>query len=71
MVGIGSVYTLASDDGSVSALDDVVAYYDRGGNANPFLDSEVRPLGLTNVEKEALVAFLRTLSGHVTQEPSN
>jgi len=58
-------------DGSVSALDDVVAYYDRGGNANPFLDSEVRPLGLTNVEKEALVAFLRTFSGHVTQESSN
>jgi cytochrome c peroxidase len=58
-------------DGSVSALDDVVAYYNRGGNANPFLDSEVRPLGLTSVEKGALVAFLRTLSGHVTQEPSN
>jgi len=58
-------------DGSISALDDVVAYYERGGNANPFLDSEVRPLGLTGVEKEALVAFLRTLSGHVTQEPSH
>ena len=58
-------------DGSVSGLDEVIAYYDRGGNANPFLDSEVRPLGLTGVEKEALVAFLRTLSGRITQEPSH
>jgi cytochrome c peroxidase len=58
-------------NGSFVALDEVIAYYDRGGNANPFLDSEVRPLGLTGVEKEALVAFLRTLSGHVTREPSN
>jgi cytochrome c peroxidase len=58
-------------NGSFVALDEVVAYYNRGGNTNPFLDLEVRPLGLTGVEKEALVAFLRTLSGHVTQEPSN
>ena len=58
-------------DGSVSALDDVVAYYDRGGNANPYLDSQIRPLALTDVEKKALVAFLGTLSGRVSQEPSN
>jgi cytochrome c peroxidase len=55
-------------DGSFASLEDVVTYYDRGGNANPFLDSQVRPLALTTVEREALVAFLRMLSGHVPQE---
>jgi cytochrome c peroxidase len=58
-------------DGSISALDDVVAYYDRGANANPYLDSQIRPLGLTETEKKALVAFLGTLSGRVSQEAPN
>lgn len=58
-------------DGSISALDDVVAYYDRGANANPYLDSQIRPLGLTEAEKKALVAFLGTLSGRVSQEAPN
>jgi|SRR5688572_21694668 len=53
-------------DGSRLSLEDVVEYYDRGGNANPALDSELRPLKLTASEKRSLVAFLRALSGTVS-----
>jgi cytochrome c peroxidase len=50
-------------DGSLTTLEDVIAYYDRGGNRNPGLDSELRPLRLSTAEKQALVAFLASLSG--------
>jgi cytochrome c peroxidase len=54
-------------DGSIATLEEVVEYYDRGGNRNPNLDGEVQPLGLSSEEKQALVEFLRSLSG-VVQE---
>ncbi|MEQ9569993.1 MAG: cytochrome c peroxidase [Longimicrobiales bacterium] len=50
-------------DGSLATLRDVVEHYDRGGGANPLLDSELRPLDLTEREKRALVAFLESLTG--------
>ena len=53
-------------DGSLVSLDEVVDYYDRGGNSNPGLDPELRPLKLTASEKHSLVAFLHTLSGAVS-----
>ena len=31
-------------DGSLATLEEVIAYYDRGGNRNPQLDPEMRPL---------------------------
>jgi cytochrome c peroxidase len=49
-------------DGSMTSLEDVVNYYDRGGNANPWLDPELRRLNLTDGEKHALVAFVRSPS---------
>ena len=49
-------------DGSLASLEQVVDYYDRGGNRNAWLDPELRPLGLADAEKTALVAFLRSLS---------
>lgn len=49
-------------DGSIASLEQVVDYYDRGGNRNAWLDPELRPLGLSDAEKTALVAFLRSLS---------
>jgi cytochrome c peroxidase len=49
-------------DGSITSLDEVVEYYDRGGNRNPYLDSEVRPLHLTSEDKRNLVSFLRALT---------
>ena len=54
-------------DGSLQTLDEVVDYYDRGGNPNPNLDEDLRPLNLSAGEKVALVAFLRSLSGSVRE----
>jgi len=54
-------------DGSLKTLEDVVDYYDRGGNENPNLDEDLRPLHLAAEEKSALVEFLRSLSGHVRE----
>ncbi|MEM9553566.1 MAG: cytochrome c peroxidase [Acidobacteriota bacterium] len=50
-------------DGSLSTLDEVVSYYDRGGNPAPDLDPKLRPLHLSPREKQDLVAFLRSLTG--------
>jgi cytochrome c peroxidase len=50
-------------DGSVATLEEVVGYYDRGGNRNPHLDAELHPLHLSAEEKADLVLFLRSLSG--------
>ena len=49
-------------DGSLATLDIVVDYYDRGGNAHPQLDREIRALQLSAEQKRALVAFLNSLS---------
>jgi cytochrome c peroxidase len=49
-------------DGSLATLEQVVEYYDRGGNRNPALDPDIRPLRLSAAEKQALAAFLATLS---------
>jgi cytochrome c peroxidase len=49
-------------DGSVATLEDVIEYYDRGGNQNTHLDSELRPLHLSAEEKRNLVLFLSSLS---------
>ena len=52
-------------DGSLATLDDVVAFYDRGGQSNPHLDADVRSLRLTAEERRSVVSFLATLSGDV------
>jgi cytochrome c peroxidase len=50
-------------DGSLATLEDVVEYYDRGGNRNPGLDAELHPLHLTLAEKQSIVEFLGCLKG--------
>ncbi len=50
-------------DGSMATLDEVIDFYDRGGRPNPFLDRDLQPLGLSDDDKRALVAFLQALSG--------
>ena len=50
-------------DGSIATLEDVIEYYDRGGNHNPGLDPELRTLRLSSTEKQSIVAFLRSLNG--------
>jgi cytochrome c peroxidase len=54
-------------DGSLQSLEDVVDFYDQGGRENPLLDPEMRPLKLTADEKRALVEFLKSLSGKVSE----
>ena len=54
-------------DGSIATLNDVVDVYDRGGNRNPFLDPQLRPLRFSGEEKQALVSFLRSLSGTIAK----
>ena len=54
-------------DGSVATLAEVLDYYDRGGEPNAWLDQKMRPLGLTDQEKEDLLAFLGSLTGEVPE----
>ncbi len=49
-------------DGSLDTLWDVVEFFNKGGERNPFLDSEMKPLGLTASEVEDLVNFLGALT---------
>jgi cytochrome c peroxidase len=52
-------------DGSLATLEEVVDFYDQGGNPNPEIDPLLNPLALSTREKRALIAFLRSLSGTV------
>ena len=49
-------------DGSAKTLEEVVEYYDQGGEKNRFLDAAIFPLHLTDQEKRDLVAFLQSLT---------
>lgn len=50
-------------DGSLSTLEEVVDFYDRGGIDNPEKSPLIQPLDLAAEEKSALVAFMKTLTG--------
>lgn len=58
-VGITGPYM---HDGSMQTLTDVLDHYNKGGEANPFLDGGIEPLALSESEIEAVVAFLETLT---------
>jgi cytochrome c peroxidase len=49
-------------DGSLDTLWDVVEFFNKGGERNPFLDAEMKPLWLTESEVEDLVNFLGALT---------
>ncbi len=53
-------------DGSLPTLAAVVAWFDRGGLANSYLDEKIQPLHLTPQEQADLVAFLETLTSTYT-----
>ena len=55
-------------DGSEKTLDEVVAFYNRGGVKNPWLSSDVKPLKLTAQEQKDLVAFFQSLTGEIDRE---
>lgn len=50
-------------DGSIDNLEDVVKFYNHGGNKNPYLDSRIKPLNLSSEEIDDLVKFLHSLDG--------
>ncbi|MCL4848462.1 MAG: cytochrome-c peroxidase [Acidobacteria bacterium] len=55
-------------DGSVATLREVVELYNRGGVPNPHLSGKIFPLGLTDADIEALVAFMRALDSGLPPE---
>ena len=50
-------------DGSAATLMEVVEHYNRGGDDKSNLSKDIRPLNLTSVEKDDLVAFMMALNG--------
>ncbi|MGH8582167.1 MAG: cytochrome c peroxidase [Gammaproteobacteria bacterium] len=50
-------------DGSLASLDDVLAFYDRGGIPGPYTDPLLKPLGLSPAQRSDLRAFLESLTG--------
>ena len=49
-------------DGSMDSLEEVVEFYNEGGEDNPMLDGGIRPLRLTEQEKSDLVEFMKALT---------
>lgn len=49
-------------DGSMKTLWDVMDHYNKGGEANLYLDGGIEPLGLNQKEINAVIAFLFTLT---------
>ena len=50
-------------DGSEKTLKQVIDFYVGGGNSNPQLDTQIKPLHLTAQERDDLVEFLTSLTG--------
>ena len=46
-------------DGSVATLEEVVAWYDKGGHPNPQLSDKIKPLNLSDEEETDLVEFMK------------
>jgi cytochrome c peroxidase len=55
-------------NGSLATLQEVVAFYTRGGIPNPWLSPEMVPLHLTREEQADLVAFLTALTGEISPD---
>lgn len=53
--------------GDYQTLEDVIEHYNRGGNVQPAIDPNIRPLFLSEQEKTELLAFLKTLTDTPTQ----
>jgi cytochrome c peroxidase len=51
-------------DGRFSTLDAVIDHYSSGGKNHPNKDARMLPMHFTRSEKDALVAFLKTLTDH-------
>jgi len=58
-VGVSAPYM---HDGSMATLWDVMDHYNKGGEANPYLDGGIEPLALSEAEISQLVAFMFALT---------
>lgn len=62
-------------NGALLTLEEVIAYYDRGGTGAEGQDPRIAPLYLSQEEKQALLVFLRSLTGDnvgtLAQEPAH
>ena len=60
-------------DGSQKTLAEVVSFYNKGGEKNPQLSKDMRPLRLSDAEQKDLIAFLDALNGDrvMIEEPKN
>ena len=52
-------------NGRMMTIRQVIEHYDRGGSPPEGLETEIRPLGLSDGDKDDLIAFLRSLDGRV------
>jgi len=50
-------------NGIKANLEEVIEFYDRGGDVKENLSPFITPLGLSNQEKKDLVEFLKSLDG--------
>ena len=55
-------------NGILLSLEEVIAYYDRGGTGIEGQDERISPLQLTSTERQALLAFLHSLTGDNVDE---
>ena len=56
-------------DGSEATLLDVIKFYDKGGEPNPYLDGGIVPLKLTDQERQ-VVTFMESLTGQGAGSPT-
>ena len=54
---------LYKHNGIKANLEEVIEFYDRGGDVKENLSPFITPLGLSNQEKKDLVEFLKSLDG--------
>ena len=52
--------------GQLQTLEEVIAWYARGGFENEGLSPLIRPIDLTEEERHQLVEFLKSLSSELT-----
>lgn len=55
-------------DGSIKTLEEVIAFYNQGGQKNAWLSEAIRPLNLSAAEQKDLIEFLKSLTGVVDPE---
>ncbi len=53
-------------DGSMETLEEVIDYYDKGGEQNKYIDAAIFPLNFTRQEKADLLEFLKALNSSLT-----